>query len=160
MCSDFYPPLIHFYIKCITYDWSVIVEWRTVRCRIHVRDTLSHFIIPHILITINRLIWLDNGYKSGGIWFLFHEIWFLSCVIMCSDFYPLSNQINLFMVINIWDIIIYIYCMLVREISLNASFAGNRYNVVFKYLRQRSNGLRICLPAVFYIYVFSWFHSV
>jgi hypothetical protein len=40
----------------------------------------------------------------------------LSCVITCSDFYPLSNQINLFMVINIWDIIIYIYCMLVREI--------------------------------------------
>ena len=32
-------------------------------------------------------------------------------------------------------------------------------NVVFKYLRQRSNGLKICLPAVFYIYVFSWFHS-
>ena len=37
----------------------------------------------------------------------------------------------------------------------NASFAGDRYNVVFKYLRQRSNGLKICLPAVFYIYVFS-----
>jgi hypothetical protein len=42
--------------------------------------------------------------------------WFLSCVITCSDFYTLSNQINLFMVINIWGIIIYIYCMLVREI--------------------------------------------
>ena len=40
----------------------------------------------------------------------------------------------------------------------NASFAGNRYNVVFKYLRQRSNGLRIYLPAVFYM--FSWFHLV
>jgi hypothetical protein len=37
---------------------------------------------------------------------------------------------------------------------------GNRYNVVFRYLRQRSNGLRICLPALFYMYVFSWFHSV
>jgi len=33
-------------------------------------------------------------------------------------------------------------------------------NVVFKYPRQRSNGLKICLQAVFYIYVFSWFHSV
>jgi hypothetical protein len=42
----------------------------------------------------------------------------------------------------------------------NASIAGDCYNVVFKYLRQRSNGLKICLPAVFYIYVFSWFHSV
>ena len=27
-------------------------------------------------------------------------------VITCSDFYPLSNQINLFMVINIWGILI------------------------------------------------------
>ena len=37
-------PLMHFYIKCITYmyDLSVIVEWRTARCRIQVRDTLSH----------------------------------------------------------------------------------------------------------------------
>jgi hypothetical protein len=25
--------------------------------------------------------------------------------VLCSDFYPLSNQINLFMVINIWGII-------------------------------------------------------
>ena len=31
----------------------------------------------------------------------------MSCVITCSDFYPLSNRINLFMVINIWGIIIY-----------------------------------------------------
>jgi len=33
-------------------------------------------------------------------------------------------------------------------------------DVVFKCLRQRSNGLKICLPAVFYMYVFSWLHSV
>jgi hypothetical protein len=33
-------------------------------------------------------------------------------------------------------------------------------DVVFKCLRQRSNGFKICLPAVFYMYVFSWFHSV
>jgi hypothetical protein len=32
--------------------------------------------------------------------------WNMSRVITCSDFYPLSNQINLFMVINIWGIII------------------------------------------------------
>jgi hypothetical protein len=46
----------------------------------------------------------------------------------------------------------------------NASLASDRYNVVvdvvFKFLRQRSNGLKICLSAVFYMYVFSWFHSV
>jgi hypothetical protein len=39
----------------------------------------------------------------------------------------------------------------------NSSLASDRYNVVvdvvFKCLRQRSNGLKICLPAVFYIYV-------
>ena len=46
-----------------------------------------------------------RGFRSSGIWFLFLRIWFLSCVITCSDFYPLSNQINLFMVINIWGII-------------------------------------------------------
>jgi hypothetical protein len=33
-------------------------------------------------------------------------------------------------------------------------------DVVFKCLRQRSNGLKICLPAVIYMYVFPWFHSV
>ena len=37
--------------------------------------------------------------SEGGIWFIFHGIWFLSCVIACSTFYPLSNQINLFTVI-------------------------------------------------------------
>ena len=52
--------------------------------------------------------WQENprGFRRGEIWYLFHGIWFLSCVITCSDFYPLSNQINLFMVINIWGIII------------------------------------------------------
>jgi hypothetical protein len=43
----------------------------------------------------------------------------------------------------------------------NASLASDRYNVVvdvvFKCLRQRFNGLDICLPAVFYMYAFSWF---
>jgi hypothetical protein len=46
----------------------------------------------------------------------------------------------------------------------NASLVSDRNNVVvgvvFKCLRQRSNGLRRCLPEVFYMYVFSWFHSV
>ena len=41
MNLNIFLPLIHFYIKCITYDLSVIVEWRTSRCRIHVRDTLN-----------------------------------------------------------------------------------------------------------------------
>ena len=35
-------PLMLFDMQCITYDLSVIVEWRTARCGIHVRDTLRH----------------------------------------------------------------------------------------------------------------------
>jgi hypothetical protein len=31
---------------------------------------------------------------------------------------------------------------------------------VSKCLRQRSNGQKICLSAVFNMYVFSWFHAV
>jgi predicted RNA-binding protein len=86
------------------------------------------------------------------IWgFLFHGIWFLSCVITCSDFYTLSNQINLFMVINIWGIIIYIYCMLVREIwkfihprvsySLRATPEGNMILVDEYFSRQSYRSL-------------------
>jgi len=50
-----------------------------------------------------------------------------------------------------------------RHSERNSPHAGDRYivvDVVFKCLRQRSNGLKLCLPAVFYMYVFSWFHSV
>ena len=32
-------PLMHFYIKCITYGSLIIVEYRTARCGIHVRYT-------------------------------------------------------------------------------------------------------------------------
>jgi hypothetical protein len=66
----------------------------------------------HGFIDLKYVLSLRVLYKSvnliRGIWFLFHGIWFLTCVITCSDFYPLSNQINLFMVINIWGIIIHI----------------------------------------------------
>jgi hypothetical protein len=66
---------------------------------IHPRVSYS----PQALPSGNMI--LLGGFQGGGILFLFHGIWFLSCVITCSDFYPLSNQINLFMVINIWGII-------------------------------------------------------
>jgi hypothetical protein len=39
-------------------------------------------------------------------------------VITCSDFYPLSNQINLFMVINIWGIIIWIIILPLSHLSI------------------------------------------
>ena len=44
-------------------------------------------------------------------------IFLLSCVITCCDFFPLSNQINLFMVINIWGIIKYVIVWMVRVIG-------------------------------------------
>ena len=35
-----------------------------------------------------------------------YDFYFTNMIfVLCSDFYPLSNQINLFMVINIWGII-------------------------------------------------------
>jgi hypothetical protein len=42
----------------------------------------------------------------------FTEYDFFSCVITCSDLYPLSNQINIFMVINIWGILIHVIHLL------------------------------------------------
>ena len=92
---------------------------------------ITAFIIPHILITINRLIWLD---KNQNTWshrtkIIFHPLGSL-------EGFPARF-------IVLWQ-------ENVRG-TRNASFAGDRYNMVFKYLRQRSNGLEICLPAVFYI---------
>ena len=58
---------------------------------------------------------IPRGHLLRGI---FHGIWFLSYVITCSDFCPLSNQINILMVINIWGIIKYIITYLI-EITLN-----------------------------------------
>jgi hypothetical protein len=34
--------LMHIYIQCITYDLLVIVEYRTAKCGIHVRDTIYY----------------------------------------------------------------------------------------------------------------------
>ena len=50
-----FPPLMHFYIKCNTYDLSVIVEWRTAICGVHVRDTLSHYILHLTLVVIYKV---------------------------------------------------------------------------------------------------------
>jgi hypothetical protein len=69
-------PLMHFYIECITYDLSVIIEWRTARCRIHVRETLSHYslhlqnvkVIVHVKIT-----WVTSIYHSYFIYNIFLE---------------------------------------------------------------------------------------
>jgi hypothetical protein len=73
---------------------------------------VSFGIIKHLLNAGTGKIKLYSPTSIKWIWFIFHGIWWLSCVITCSDFYPLSNQINLFMVINIWGIIIlYIHAL-------------------------------------------------
>ena len=85
--------------RCLSFSAVAIV---TVACKWCVPSASDVFLSKNYNSGGENL-W---GIRGGGIWFLFHEIWFLSCVITCSDFYPLSNQINLFMVINIWGIII------------------------------------------------------
>jgi hypothetical protein len=67
--------------------------------------------------------------SEGGIWFIFHGIWFLSCVIACSTFYPLSNQINLFTVIMRYNNKYYHVC---QQYFKCMSFLGFiRYNKTF-----------------------------
>ena len=51
--------LMHFYIKCIIYDLSVIVEWRTARCGIHVRDTQSLY--PSFTFVVIYKVYFNKG---------------------------------------------------------------------------------------------------
>ena len=113
--------------------------------------TITYFIIPHILITINRLIWLDNGKKSQHVItqdnkkIIFREINIIFHLFGSLAGFPARVTV-------LWQ-------ENVRG-TRTASLASDRYNVVdvvFKCLRQRSNGLEICLPAVFYMYVFCVF---
>ena len=73
------------------------------------------------------LYWRPWGFPfwSGGKWMIFYGIWFLSCVITCSDFHPLSNQINLYMRYN------NVYCrILERRFGIHQMypfFSNNSY---------------------------------
>ena len=72
----------------------------------------------------------SGGKTRGGILFLFHGIWFMSCVITYSDFHPLSNQINLFMVINIWGIImIFIFASDLKSFRTRSSFNNTQKRI-------------------------------
>ena len=102
-------PRKHIYVK---YCWQTYFKSIGTLSQIfknHIVTVACKWCVPSasdVFLSMN-----DNSSgktRGGGIWFLFHGIWFLTCVITCSDFYPLSNQINLFMVINIWGIIIHI----------------------------------------------------
>ena len=136
--------LPHWYLQtflCILNLGLKVVTPHDIVCKIP--SKIISIIIPHILITINRFDWTMG--KNQNTWshrtkIIFHHFGSLAG-------FPAR-------VIGLWQ-------ENVRG-TWNASFEGDHYNVVFKYLRQRSNGLKKCLPAVFYIpvYMFSWFHSV
>ena len=97
-------PRKHIHVK---YCWKAYLE----HCLRHLKTTSTTSDAFRVPLTFSyqktiTLAWKPASLRGDWIWFLFHGIWFLSCVITCSDIYLLSNQINLFMVINIWGIIL------------------------------------------------------
>jgi hypothetical protein len=90
----------------------------------------------------------EGNVALGGIWYLWVNKFSYFLYLYCT--YIIFHHFGSLMgfparVIVLWQ-------ENVRG-TRNASFEGDRYNVVFKYLRQRSNGLKICLPAVFMKYI-------
>ena len=110
------------------------------------------FIIPHILITINRLIWVDNGQKSEHVITQDknHIPWNKNHIPPPRKPRGFSRQS---------------YRSLTGKRQRHSERITCRWplqfvvDVVFKCLIQRSNGLEICLPAVFKMYVFSWYNT-
>jgi hypothetical protein len=97
-------------------------------------SSILHTGICVFFVSFNIIRENPRGFRSGGIWFLFHGIWFLSRVIMCSDFYQLFNQFNLFMVINIWGIIIiYISFALVYFLYLHTKYNVYKIKCIVMY---------------------------
>ena len=117
-----------------------------------VYSSIITFIIPHILITINRLLWLDNGQKSDHV---ITQENTGNHIPWNKNHIPPPRKPRWFSRQSYRSLIGKRQKHSERIICYNVVV-----NVVFKCLRQRSNGLKICLSAVFYMYVFSWFHSV
>ena len=88
-------PRKHIYVKCCWQTYSKSIGTLSQIFKNHIVTVACKWCVPSAC----------DVFRNGGLWFLFHGIWFLFCVITCSEFYPLSNTINLFIVINIWDII-------------------------------------------------------
>jgi hypothetical protein len=97
-------PRKHIYVKyCLqTYFKSIGTLSRIFKNHINGRLQMMRSECLRRFPVKERYIWLENppGFRGAGILFV-------AGVITCSDFYPLSNQINLFMVINLWGIIIH-----------------------------------------------------
>jgi diadenosine tetraphosphatase ApaH/serine/threonine PP2A family protein phosphatase len=94
-------PRKHIHVK---YCWQAYVK--SIRTLSHIYKShcngglqVMHFECLWRFPVKERKLWRENprGIRRGGICPLL-------CVITCSEFYPLSNQINIFMAINIWGI--------------------------------------------------------
>jgi hypothetical protein len=91
----------------ILYIYCTLVReiWKFIHLR--VSYSLRAFRVP-LTFSCQRTITLAGKparHPRGWKIIFISRIWFLSCVITCSNFYPFFNQINLFMVINIWGLI-------------------------------------------------------
>jgi hypothetical protein len=93
----------------VTYCWQTYFKPHPQHCNGRLQKVMCSVCLGRFPVK-ERKLWRENlqGFRGGGIWFL-------SCVITCSDFYPLSNQINIFTVINMRGIIF-----------LNSVFVKNR----------------------------------
>jgi hypothetical protein len=119
----------------------------------------NNIIIPHILITINRLIWLDNGQKSEHVITQDkdHIPWNKNHIPPPRKTRGFSRQIP--PELSFFDRKTS-ETLRTHQLQATVTIATAIVDVGFEYLRQRSNGLKICLPAELYMYVFPWFHSV
>ena len=94
-------PRKHIYVK---YYWETYFKSIRMLSQIfknHIVTVACKWCVPSASDVFMSKNWRENprGFRGGGILFF-------SCVITCSDCHPLSSQINLLMVINIWSIII------------------------------------------------------
>ena len=100
-------PRKHIYVKCCWQAYSKSIGTLSQIFKNHIVTVACKWCVPSA-----SDVFLSKNDNSGGKTREAFGIWFLSCMITCPDLYPLSNQINLFMVINIWGIIIIlIYCL-------------------------------------------------
>ena len=95
-------PRTHIYVK---YCWQAYFKSIGTLSRIfknHMQimrsDCLGRFPVKKTIALAGKPARLPRGWNTI---FISRNMIF----VLCSDFYPLSNQINLFMVINIWGII-------------------------------------------------------
>ena len=100
-------PRKHIHVK---YCWQTYFKFigtlsRTFKNHIHNKWCVPSASDGFLLKNDNSGGKTRKASEGGEYDFYFTEYDFCP-VITCSDFYPLSNQINIFMVINIWGIII------------------------------------------------------